>query len=142
MGVFFSTWYLIRCFALGCHEMWRGLWGSSWPTVDAAIAGLALDEHRCERLEYTYLIEGESYRGHLTRPTAFGVQRLERRFHPETVIAVHVNPGDPTKSCVPAGTGWAAAIAAGVPGLVACGVIVWIAMEVWGHYAPGQATTP
>jgi hypothetical protein len=136
MGVFFSAWYLVRCFALGCQEMWRALHGRSWPTVDAMIEGVALDDHRCERLQYSYAVEGESYTGHLIRPTIFGVQRLEDRFWPETVVAVHVNPADPAQSYVPAGSGWAAAIAAGVPGLAACGLAVWIAMQVWQYYGP------
>jgi hypothetical protein len=140
MGVFFSTWYLIRCFALGCHEMWRALSGSFWPTIEATVNGVTLDDHRCERLQYTYVVEGESYTGHLTRPTVYGLRRLELRFQPEAVVAVHVNPSNPSKSYVPAGAGWVAAIAAGVPGLVACGVIVWIVMLAWGYYGPGHAT--
>ena len=140
MGVFFSAWYLVRCFALGCQEMWRAVCGHSWPTVEATVETVTLDDQRCECLLYKYEIEGESYTGRLTRPTIFGLQRLEDRFTPETVVTVHVNPGDPERTYMPAGSGWAAAMAAGIPGLLACGVIVWIAMQVWQAYAPSPAT--
>jgi hypothetical protein len=140
MGVFFSAWYMVRCFALGCREMWGALQGSSWPTVEATVESVILDEHRCERLLYTYEVDGKSHQGSLTRPTLFGVERLEHRFLPETVMPVHVSPGDPGRSYVPAGKGWAAAIAAGVPGLVAGGVMVWIALQAWQFYGPGNST--
>jgi len=78
------------------------------------------------QIVYTYSFQGKRYGGYVTKTVLWGVERLRGRFTDGSVVDVHVDPQQPTRSYLPVevGRGWL--LLTGMAGVAISGVLLYI----------------
>ncbi len=85
---------------------------TSWPTIDGVVQNSTVTPTRRNwrvELQYTYIIQSQTFRGHSYRPggnlvsSEAKARRISAAYTPGSRVTVHYNPADPRNSALETG---------------------------------------